>query len=327
MDVEKSKEILNQLGEIEVDSLERRGKDFPFSDVQKHIVTIFESIEILKDNPEIFEQLPFYPDNHIENFFHTFQNNIRNIQGFNPAEVDNPSSVRDTFAGNIRSSYAEFYSLLFPCLRIAVLERKVSPEKMKKLEQESQKVIREVQGQKEEINRQKEEVSQTLMAAKEAAADTGVSKFAEVFGNQAQENKRAAHIWLFASIVAVGTIVSIIWWIFDGLIDERQSEIVSDVSWQIFLSKILFLSFASVVFYQVVKNYNANMHLYTLNKHRENSLTTFRAFVESSKDYQVRDAILMQATRTIFEAGQTGYVSSPDVAMPNIETIKLNKEV
>ncbi|MDD9869856.1 MAG: hypothetical protein OXU50_08235 [Gammaproteobacteria bacterium] len=319
MNVEKIKEILNQLGEIEVDSLERKGTDFPFSDVQKHIVTILESIKILKDNPEIFEQLPFYPDNHIENFFDAFQNNVRNIQKFNPAKVGNPGRTRDIFAGNIRSSYAEFYSLLFPCLKFAALEREVSPEKMKELEQQGQKVI-------DEVRRQKEEVNETLNIVQEAAAVAGVSRFAGVFGDQAQKNRRTARTWLIVSIVSVGIIGFIIWWIFDGLVDERQSEIASEISWQIFLSKILFLSFASVVFYQVVKNYNANMHLYTLNKHRENSLATFQAFVESSKDYQVRETILVQTTRAIFEAGQTGYVSSPDGAMPSIETIKLNRD-
>lgn len=325
MDVENIKKILNQLGEIEVDSLERKDKGFPFSDVQTHIVTIFKGIEILKDSPEVAGQFPFYADNRIENFFHTFQNNIRDIQKFDPETVNTPSRTRDELAERIRSSYRDFYFRLFPCLMIAALEQKVSPEKMKELEQQSQKVIREIQGKKEEINRQKEEFNQILMAAKEATADIGVSKFAGVFGDQAKKNRRTACIWLLVSIALVFIIGCTIRWIFDGLFDEGQSEIASDVSWQIFLSKILFLSFASVVFYQAVKNYNANMHLYTLNKHRENSLTTFRAFVESSKDDQVRDAILIQATRTIFEAGQTGYVSSPDVAMPNIETIKLNR--
>ena len=188
------------------------------------------------------------------------------------------------------------------------------------MEQQGQKVI-------DEVRRQKEEVNETLNIVQEAAAVAGVSRFAGVFGDQAQKNRRTARTWLIVSIVSVGIIGFIIWWIFDGLVDERQSEIASEISWQIFLSKILFLSFASVVFYQVVKNYNANMHLYTLNKHRENSLATFQAFVESSKDYQVRETILVQTTRAIFEAGQTGYVSSPDVAMPNIETVKVNRAV
>lgn len=317
MDIEAIKKILDSLGDIDVDGLERKNTDFTFSDVQKYIVIIFESIEILKDNPGIFEQLPFYPHNRIENFFHTFQINVRSIQNFSPAG-DNPSKTRDELAERIRSSYADFYSLLFPCLRFAALERRVSPEKMQELEQQGQKIIHEIQEQKEKANK-------ILSTVQKAAVDVGVSKFARVFGNQAEKNRDTANRWLMASIVWLGIVGSIIWWIFDGLIDERQSEIVFEVSWQIFLSKILFLSFASVVFYQVVKNYNANMHLYALNKHRENSLTTFQAFVESSKDDQVRDTILIQATRAIFEAGQTGYVSSPDVAMPNIETIKLNR--
>jgi len=92
---------------------------------------------------------------------------------------------------------------------------------------------------------------------------------------------------------------------------------------QIFLAKILLLSFFSVVFYQIARNYNANMHLYTLNKHRENSLRAFQTFVTSTDDPQTKDTVLTQATKAIFEAGNTGYVSSKEGSSSALETVKI----
>ena len=95
------------------------------------------------------------------------------------------------------------------------------------------------------------------------------------------------------------------------------------VSLQIFLAKILLLSFFSVVFYQIVKNYNANMHLQTVNRHRENSLKSFQSFVESTDDAKIKDTVLIQATKAIFETGETGYISTKGNGITSMETIKI----
>ena len=51
------------------------------------------------------------------------------------------------------------------------------------------------------------------------------------------------------------------------------------------------------------------MHLYTLNKHRENVLRTFESFVKSTDDPKIKDALLKEAAKAIFITGDTGYLS------------------
>ncbi len=54
-----------------------------------------------------------------------------------------------------------------------------------------------------------------------------------------------------------------------------------------------------------------------------NSLESFQAFVDATKDEKTEDAVLIQTTKSIFEAGDTGYVSSKDNTITGMETIKI----
>lgn len=65
------------------------------------------------------------------------------------------------------------------------------------------------------------------------------------------------------------------------------------------------------------------MHLYTLNKHRENSLKSFQAFVQATTDPKTKDAVLLQATRSIFESGDTGYITSKEATVSGFEITKI----
>lgn len=59
------------------------------------------------------------------------------------------------------------------------------------------------------------------------------------------------------------------------------------------------------------KNYTAHKHLEIVNRHRQNALDTFNDFVESAGDNsETRDAVLLAATNSIFDANQSGYLSA-----------------
>lgn len=313
--MDEIKPILDKLNEVEVAKLERKGKDFSFSDVQNFIVIIFENIKTLQDNQDFWAQLPEDKKNSIKSYLEHFSQYVQQIQNFNPSQ-GNPQNERDNIANHIRSNYSQFYEHLFPRLKLFVLEKEVSSKKAEELIKQAEEAIAAIQ-------KQKEQGDEILKALRETSAITGVSKFAGVFGDQAKQNKKIANIWLGVSVFAAIAIGGFLWWIFEQLIDVIQGGADFQVSLQIFLAKILLLSFFSVVFYQVIKNYNANMHLFTLNKHRENSLVSFQSFVESTEDPKIRDTVLIQATKAIFEAGETGYVSSKDGSITGLETIKI----
>ena len=64
------------------------------------------------------------------------------------------------------------------------------------------------------------------------------------------------------------------------------------------------------------------MHLYTLNRHRANTLKSFE-YLTNSPDSLSADsynAILMEVAKAIYESGQTGYINMNDnnADMPSI---------
>jgi hypothetical protein len=186
-----------------------------------------------------------------------------------------------------------------------------------------QDLIRKAQVDLQELENQRKQGEDILKAMREASAVTGVSNFAGIFGEQASIHDKSAAKWLGATIISALGIGGFLYWIFNQLVDAIKDGVGFQVSLQVFLAKILLLSFFSVVFYQIVKNYNANMHLHTLNKHRENSLKSFQSFVEATDDPKIKDMVLIQATKAIFEAGDTGYISSKTEGITNMETIKI----
>ena len=318
------KKILEELSEVKVSDLERKGKDFSFSDVQKLNVFIFEKIKILQENPDFIAELPGNKRSIIENYLTNFLYYVKQIQNFNPSE-GNPQDTRNSIAREINSLYETFYEHLFPYLD-AFLSRKADPVR-ENLLKEAEVTVSEIEIKRQVVDEVLQEAEKILEALRSVSAKTGVSNFAEVFDEQAEQNKKTAKRWLIVSIVSAGVILISLYLIFGQLTSALENDIGFEVSLQIFFAKLLIFSFLSVVFYQVVKNYNANMHLYALNKHRQNSLMSFQAFVESTEDPKIRDAVLIQATRAIFEAGETGYVSSKDVSTKGLEMIKIADQI
>ncbi len=318
--MQEIKEYLDKLNSIDVESLKREGKEFNFVDIYPLLSESFKNIKALETSPEFWDFLSQDKKGSISSTLNVFVQCVEEIRNFNPVQIGNPQFERDNLANTIRNYYGQLYDSLFTPLKIHLLNKEVSAEKMQELFTQAQKDI-------EAIQQQKQQGEKILKAMREISAVTGVSKFAGVFGEQAEKHKKSARWWLIASIVAAGAIGLFLWWIFGQLVETIKDGVEFTVSLQIFFAKILLLSFFSVVFYQLVKNYNANMHLYTLNKHRENSLKTFQAFVESSNDPKIKDAVLIQATKAIFAAGDTGYISSKGGTITGMEIIKIVDQV
>ena len=76
-----------------------------------------------------------------------------------------------------------------------------------------------------------------------------------------------------------------------------------------------------------IKNYTAEKHLEVINVHRQNALETVDPFVKATKENRdTRDQVLLAATKTIYDANQSGYlstkISGSDSANPVQQIIK-----
>ena len=80
------------------------------------------------------------------------------------------------------------------------------------------------------------------------------------------------------------------------------------------IGRVLLISLIIFVISFAFKQYRVNMHLYTLNKHRANTLKSFEYLTRAPDklEPQSYNAILMEVAKAIYEAGQTGYISASD---------------
>lgn len=66
----------------------------------------------------------------------------------------------------------------------------------------------------------------------------------------------------------------------------------------------------SVLTYGLVwsaRNYAASQHNYVVNRHRRNALASFQTFVEGASDKEIKDAVLLEATHSIFTPQDSGF--------------------
>jgi hypothetical protein len=150
-----------------------------------------------------------------------------------------------------------------------------------------------------------------------------VSNYSKLFETESENFKRSAKWWLMSTIGCLLGIVTLsvthIWAIYSSTLAQLT---LNDII-QINISKILILT---ALFYGLSicnKNYKMSKHNEILNKHRKNALSSFQAFVESpSADDSTKNAVLLEATRTIYGTQQTGYVVTDQDESP-IKLIEL----
>ncbi len=71
------------------------------------------------------------------------------------------------------------------------------------------------------------------------------------------------------------------------------------------------------------KNYRSLKHLGFVNRHRALSLRTLQAFTAAASDEQSKDAVLVEATKAVFNAGATGYLDGSASSVSSEQTIKV----
>ncbi len=171
-----------------------------------------------------------------------------------------------------------------------------------------QKIGEEAQQNEE---KRQESFDQIYVQLQNQLANEQLEKYKIIFQNQAKKHGRMSWIWLAVTgVLAVG--FAIIFWEF--LIDigsaanqvNQLSTILSNLFVRGFYISLIFL-----LLNRTIKNYSAEKHLEVINTHRQNALETFEAFVAAAEgNRDTRDQVLLAATKAIFDANQSGYLSA-----------------
>ena len=151
------------------------------------------------------------------------------------------------------------------------------------------------------------EAERALAAVKEQAAEAGVSTNAQIFVGVSKQHNAAARTWLRATVImAIATFLAALGALATAFLYQPPD---TATTIQYVVAKLLVISTLSFGVLWCARNYRAERHNETLNRHRANALMTFRAFVEGTADNRVKDAILLQAAQAAFVGRPTGFDS------------------
>ena len=153
-------------------------------------------------------------------------------------------------------------------------------------------------------------------------AKQSVSQYEALFGNQARKYRNGSWIWLGMAILTTLAFVGALYWLPTPTFLESGGNRLNQVLQGLFAKAIL-LSPIYVWLNRSIKNYTAQKHLEVINTHRQNALETFDTFVTAAGDNrETRDAVLLSATDAIFDANQTGYLSTKGSGSDNRSPIQ-----
>ncbi|MCF6216983.1 MAG: hypothetical protein L3J58_12540 [Emcibacter sp.] len=292
-----------------------------FNNAEKSLDTIISLLVPAKDFD--FSEVP---DSNVNQMISatTAVNDIKNEIAQFDLSQGNPSDTRDQLTIQLNAAVNNLFPAYAPWLPFLAYRRGDIKDSLVNLQKAIDEAQQELRTAKEYTKNKKTEVDTIVDAAKTAAAEVGVQSFTQDFDGQATDAKDAAKKWLMASgIFAALTLLASI--LFISLFAPEEGSSTSTII-QISLSKIVSIGILFTATLWCGKIYKALKHQQAVNSHKAHALKTFQAFVEASNDPTIRDAVLMETTRSIFSIGASGYleagqnstVSSPTV----IEVIK-----
>ncbi len=157
-----------------------------------------------------------------------------------------------------------------------------------------------------EVERQ-ETFSQLERDVEDLIRKKSISSYEKIFADQAEEHGKGARLWLIITSSLTLGFSFIFWWLLKDLAPAGSQ---LPVILQNLVAKGFFLSLIYLLLNRSIKNYTAEKHLQTVNRHRQNALATFEEFEKAAgKNQETRDAVLLACTDAIFDANQSGYLS------------------
>ena len=150
-------------------------------------------------------------------------------------------------------------------------------------------------------------------------AEESVSKYKTVFTDQASKHNTASR-WWFVGTVGLAIASGVVFLLLVRALKLEGTDlpgILQNVFTKGFLLTLLYL-----LLNRCIKSYAAEKHLEVVNRHRQNALETFEAFYNTSKNPATQDAVLVAATKAIFDANQSGYLSTKTRGSENANPVQ-----
>lgn len=290
--------LLDKIAKVpteEIVQTERLG-ELSFSE-DKHLVYAIKDLVAQLADLDTFK-LPFKTINDLIGALQSLWDSMNALKNFD-INRGNPSVEKQKKSNQLHQAYADNFNLITSVIS-AIPEKK---NDLDNLESELRAKIAENEATADKILN---DLYDTLEAAQKAAGEVGIAANAKIFEQEAESFNSKSRRWLYASITSI--FLTLLFLIIQAYSPPEIKSGQSGSLANFILNRLLFMS---VLLYTVsfsVKNYRASNHNATVNRHRNNALLSFQVFAEATKDdVQMRNAVIMEATRSIFSNQPTGY--------------------
>lgn len=172
------------------------------------------------------------------------------------------------------------------------------------------------------LNEAEVTASTIVDSIRKAAGATGVGRESTHFDQRANAHRRQGTVWLAATIVLVaifaiyagGLAFSIR--LVPAATDSRAA--IIQIAGRLLLASVLLWAIAVAQ-----RNYKAHRHNEILNRHRQTALATFETFVASTSNPEIKDAVLVQTTQSIFSVQPSGYLNTEPEGPPQTTIVEI----
>ena len=331
-------ELLTRLNldQMDLDKLARTelsGAGFSFQLVQEDLLTVYSRLRaILAARREWLLNLSTEDITTVNQHLQQFYVNVKEIESFSPS-VENPTETHATLMQVILQRCNEAKKPLGDITTF------LSSRKVDQLETDVKATVAEAVDQSNNLMNRVNELGKAAEANEAARqkrfeelelaiqnhlAEKPISQYKTIFQKQAREHYKNARIWLGMAGVATGAFVAA-FILLSIFVKFEGTELAGTL--QNLFTKGFLLSPIYVWLNRSIKNHTAQKHLEVINTHRQNALETFDTFVAAAEgNRETRDAVLLAATEAIFDANQTGYLSTkaagPDSRSPVQQVIR-----
>ena len=273
-----------------------------FADVEQDIETAFWLVGEVKRLPS-----HIVPDRVVQETTHYLTQVIkifREIDNFSIAQGA-PSSHRNQLADQLRQNVQEAVvqiGLWLPVLALRVGETEDWVAKMKTTSADATRILQETT---EYAAARKKEIDEAAQAARAAAGEAGAAEFTHEFREEAQAAVKRSKSWLWPTVLFAVLALGLSCWVMFGAVDASTDPwgLAYRLGGRVIAFSALF--YAAVWSGRIVL---ANMHLANVNKHRAISLQTLRAFHQAAEDPAVKDAVVLEAARAVYENVPSGFI-------------------
>lgn len=237
---------------------------------------------------------------------------------------ENPVEARNRLANALEQAAEPFFKeISFVLAYVAALQL---GQKRESLEIAVRDELGMLKRSKADAEATVKELSDILAASRDSAAKIGASQHAAHFAQEATQHAKASRAWLWATVIG-GALTFTAGILNYSFVATTSSPSDNAAVVQLIVAKLLLFSMLLSGTLWCGKNYRASQHNLIVNRHRQNALSSFQTFAESASDPQTKNAVLLQATQSIFSPQASGYVANEAEPSGSPQIIELIRSV